>query len=85
MNDRSPAAKVRVKADLHQGAWWFGISIVLVLGAWILRKLGLFDVETEKMKDWVAVPFVLCGFYVLKSEVRKLIQEELSDESIEDD
>jgi hypothetical protein len=82
MKDRSSTAKDRIKADQRRGAWWFGFCIVVFFGVWILSKLDLLDIKSHATRDWLILPGLISILYGLKGEVRKLIQEELRDETI---
>jgi hypothetical protein len=81
MKDRSPAAKGRIKADQRRASWWGGFWIVVVIGAWILSKLDLLDIKAHI--ELLMLPGFAAILYGLKGEVRKLIQEELCDESFD--
>jgi hypothetical protein len=81
MKERSSAAKERFKADQRRGSWWGGFWLVMVIGAWILSKFDLLDIKTHA--DLLMLPGIAAILYGLKAEIRKLIQEELLDETIE--
>lgn len=81
MKDRSSAARDRVKSDQRRASWWFGFWMVVVIGAWILSKLDLLDIRAHA--ELLMLPGIAAILYGLKAEIRKLIQEELLDETIE--
>ena len=81
MKDISLAAKERIKADQRRGSWWFGFWVVVLIGAGVLSKLDLLDIKAHI--ELLLLPGLASLLYGLKGEVRKLIQEELLDETID--
>jgi len=57
------------------------VCVAVIFGAWILSKLDLLDMKPHG--DLIALPGIVAVLYWFKGAVRKLIQEELSDETID--
>jgi len=79
---RSVAAMNRIKADERHAARWFVGGVILIGGAWLLKWFDVYD-ATKTYKEELAIPLVVAFYYLMKQEIRKIIQEEFHDQAVE--